>query len=94
MISIQDIEVNIERSHSKLTGNVSIRKISRGFNLYRNEDNFPISRLKPTGTSDNVEVLYWSHRDVWSKIGDFGGIELPLLDAINYIDDDPMGIFW
>ena len=52
------------------------------------------ARLRPTGKGDDVEVLWWSHRDKWESIGDFGGIILSLDEALDYVAEDPMGCFW
>ena len=58
------------------------------------EDNGrPIARLRPTGKSDLVEVMWWSHRDKWEQIGDFGPIVMSLDKALKYVVKDPMGIF-
>jgi hypothetical protein len=50
--------------------------------------------LRPTGKDDDVEVLWWSHRDKWESIGDFGGIILSLDEALEYVAKDPLGCFW
>ena len=42
--------------------------------------------------ADTVNVLYWSHLGKWSQIGDFGGITLPLDEALAYVAEN--GIFW
>ena len=45
--------------------------------------------------NDGWEVLWWSHRDKWESIGDFGGVVCDDVDeALTYVLGDPMGIFW
>jgi len=39
-------------------------------------------------------VKWWSHRDRWDDIGDFGPLVLPLDQALTYLAEDPMGCFW
>lgn len=75
-------------------GGVRIEKRSRGYSLFREDNGRPIARLRPTGKDDLVEVMWWSHRDRWDQIGDFGPMVISLNDALNYVARDPMGIFW
>ena len=56
-------------------------------------DGIGIDRDSPDGY-DLYNVLWWSHREKWEPIGDFGGVCLPLDDALEYIAEDPMGCFW
>ena len=75
-------------------GGVLIEKRSTGYSLFREKNGRPIARLRPTGKSDLVEVMWWSHRDKWEQIGDFGPMVMPLDEALKYVAKDPMGIFW
>jgi len=75
-------------------GGVQIRRQSNGVSLYREDNDRPIARLRPSGEGDLVEVLWWSHRDKWEQIGDFGPMVMSLDDALKYICRDPMGVFW
>ena len=75
-------------------GSVIIRRARGGYSLYREKYGKPVARLRPTGHADKVEILWWSHRDKWESIGDFGGIILPLDEALEYIVEDPLGCFW
>jgi hypothetical protein len=50
--------------------------------------------LRSTGKGDPVEVLWWSHRDRWDKIGDFGPMVMPLDQALEHVARDPVGCFW
>ncbi len=74
-------------------GGVIIRRANKGYSLFIEEDGTPLARLRPTGNGDNVEVLWWSHREKWESIGDFGGEVLPLDDALNFVAEDPYGVF-
>jgi len=38
--------------------------------------------------------MWWSHRDRWDQIGDFGPMVMPLDEALDYVAKDPMGCFW
>ena len=65
----------------------------RGISMF-GPDGQPVARLRSLGR-DGWEVLWWSHRDKWESIGDFGGIIYHDVDeALAYVLDDPMGIFW
>ena len=75
-------------------GGVQIQRQSNGYSLYREDNGRPIARLRPTGTGDSVEVLWWSHRDKWEQFGDFGPMVMSLDEALDYISKDPMGVFW
>ena len=75
-------------------GRVLIQKQSKGYSLFREDNSRPVARLRPTGKGDLVEVMWWSHRDKWDQIGDFGPMVMSLDEALDYIARDPMGIFW
>jgi hypothetical protein len=87
------ILARIEAFNAAEGGGVLIRKASGGYSLFR-EDQKPVARLRPTGRGDQVEVMWWSHRDRWDQIGDFGPMVMPLEQALQYIARDPMGCFW
>jgi hypothetical protein len=89
-----DILAKIEAFNEAKGGRVIIQKAAKGYSLFREDSGRPIARLRPTGKDDLVEVMWWSHRDKWEQIGEFGGIVLPLEQALKYIAKDPMGIFW
>ena len=75
-------------------GGVRIETRSKGYSLFREDNGRPIARLRPSGKSELVEILWWSHRDKWEPIGDFGPMTMPLEEALTYISKDPMGVFW
>jgi hypothetical protein len=84
----------IEAYNEAHGGGVMVRKVANGYTLIRESTREPLARLRPIGSDDRWDVLWWSHRDRWESIGDFGGIQLPLEEALDYIADDPMGCFW
>ena len=84
----------IEAYNVQQGGGVIIRRANKGYSLFVEEDDTPIARLRPTGYDDEVEVLWWSHRDKWEQIGDFGGVILPLDEALDFIVEDPYGCLW
>lgn len=75
-------------------GGVVIRKVGGGHSLFRETSGRPVARFRPIGTEDAVEVKWWSHRERWDDIGDFGPMVLPLDQALAYLAEDPMGCFW
>lgn len=75
-------------------GGVIVQKAAKGYSLFREDNGKPIGRLRPTGSNDEVEIFWWSHRDKWDQIGDFAGMFMALDEALDYIAKDPMGCFW
>jgi hypothetical protein len=75
-------------------GGVVIRKAAGGYSLFREATGKPVARFPPTGKGDSVEVMWWSHRDRWDEIGDFGPMVMSLDQALKYVAEDPMGCFW
>lgn len=84
----------IEAFNEANGGGVIIRRDKGGYFLFLEGDGSRVARLRPTGNADEVEILWWSHRDRWEAIGDFGRVILPLDEALEYIADDPLGCFW
>ena len=89
-----EILQRIEVFNEARGGGVVIRKAARGYSLFREDNGKPIARLRTAGKGDLVEVMWWSHRDRWEQIGDFGPIVMPLDEALEYVAKDPMGCFW
>jgi hypothetical protein len=84
----------IEAFNAANGGGVMVRKVANGYSLFREDSGAPVARLRPEKSGDLMEVLWWSHRDRWEPIGDFGGVRMPLAEALEYIANDPMGCFW
>lgn len=84
----------IEAYNEAQGGGVIVRHIGKGYSLFVESDGSPIARLRPTGNGDEVTVLWWSHRDKWEQIGDFGGVILPLDEALDFVAKDPYGCLW
>ena len=93
-VTLDFTQGRIEAFNAAHGGGVLVRKVARGYSLFHEETGEPLARLRPTGTDDQVEVLYWGYRERWEPIGDFGGIRMPLDEALAYIAEDPMGCFW
>ena len=75
-------------------GGVRIEKRSHGYSLFREDNGRPIARLRPCGKDDLVEIMWWSHRGKWQRVGDMGPLTMPLEAALEYIAKDPIGVFW
>jgi hypothetical protein len=89
-----DILARIEAFNEAKGGGVVIQKAAKGYSLFHEATGRPIARLRPTRKRDQVEVLWWSHRDKWEQIGDFGPMVMSLDEALEYIANDPVGCFW
>jgi hypothetical protein len=74
-------------------GRLHVERRNRGYTLYHADSGAPVARLRPTGTDDRVEVLYWSlWKERWTSTGPFGRTVLPLKDALKFIASED--IFW
>lgn len=66
-------------------------RASRGYTIYY--EGRAASRIRQRDKW--WEVLWWSHRDRWESMGDFGGMAFDTIEeAATYVLGDPMGIFW
>jgi hypothetical protein len=73
---------------------VKVQRINKGYSIIHESGN-PIAQFRPEpGSSDLIEVLWWSSHDKWDHIGDFGGLTMTLEEALEYVLSDPMDIFW
>jgi hypothetical protein len=73
---------------------VKVNRVNKGYTIIH-ETGQRIARLLPAGdNSDEVEVLWWSHRNKWEHIGDFDGLFMKFEEALEYVLSDPMDIFW
>jgi hypothetical protein len=89
------VQSRIEAFNEEQGGGVAVRKDAHGYTLLRQDSHTPIARLRPRESGDRFEVLYWStFRERWQPIGPFGGMVLSLLDALEFIANDPMDCFW
>ena len=91
MKKLDPILERIETFNSSKGGGVIIERTRGGYSLFSERSGMPIARLRPTGKGDKVEVLWWS-RDRWQSVGDFGGVILPLDEALEYVASN--SIFW
>jgi hypothetical protein len=66
-------------------------KAARGYSLFSARTGTPIARLRPTGGTDQVQVLWWNG-ERWRASGPFGIATLPLDQALDYIAAEPA--FW
>lgn len=83
--------VQIEAVFTKHKCPAVLAKVNRGYTIYH--EGQAVSRIRQRGKA--WEVLWWSHRDKWETIGDFGGVICDTVEeAAEYVLEDPMGIFW
>ncbi len=69
-------------------GRVLVERVNKGYSLFSAASGAPIARLRPTGTGDEVEVLWW-RRERWAPFGGFGRLVLPLDQALDFIASEP-----
>lgn len=66
---------------------VEVTRYRGGLSIYLQPKRLPLARLVPVGARGDVVIVWWSHRDVWAAIGNFGGVVLPQHKALQYILD-------
>jgi len=81
----------LEAFNRSIGGGVIIERTRGGYSLFSERNGAPIARLRAIGKGDSVEVL-WLSRERWQSVGDFGGVILPLEEALEYIPKE--SIFW
>ncbi len=87
------VEQRLRQAGCKVGSDVVLRSDRRGISMF-DPDGQPVARLRDLG-KNGWEVLWWSHRDKWESIGDFGRVVFDDVDeALTYVLEDPMGIFW
>ncbi|MFL5289743.1 MAG: hypothetical protein ACJ8AW_54495 [Rhodopila sp.] len=74
---------------SPAAGAVRVRFRANGYSLFARRSGEPLARLRLTGHSDEVELLYPSHRGGWGALGDFGPSTMPLDEALRCLSDNP-----
>ena len=89
-----EILARIEAFNAAKGGGVLVKMAAKGYSLFREDTGKPVARLRPTGKGAQVEVMWWSHRDRWEQIGDFGPMLMSLDEALDYVARDPIGCFW
>jgi hypothetical protein len=66
---------------------------NRGYALYSVQSGALVARLRPTGSDDSFEVLYWSlWKNRWASTGPFGRTILSIDDALRFLAYED--IFW
>ena len=78
-------------AHPWPRGGVEVVRANRGYTLYSRRTGGQIARLRPTGKSDDVQVLWW-RRGAWGAPGPFGPVIMSLDDALDFIVTE--GLFW
>ena len=78
-------------AHSWPRGGVEVVRANRGYTLYSRRTGGQVARLRPTGKSDDVQVLWW-RRDGWATPGDFGPVIMPLNEALDFVATE--SFFW
>lgn len=89
------VQSRIEAFNDEHGGGVGVRKDHRGYTLYVIDNGKPLARLRPRESGDRFEVLCWNpYGERWQSVGPFGGMVLSLLDALEFIANDPVECFW
>lgn len=85
MAKHDDMTACVERFNESRGGGVAVERRGGGYTLLLKATGAPIARLKPTGQSDQMRILYWSHRDRWDDAAPLGGVFLPFDEALEFI---------
>src|SRR3954470_13734344 len=70
-------------------GRVLVRFRANGYSLFARRSGEPLARLRLTGNSNEVVLLYPSHRGGWGALGDFGASAMSLDKALQCLSDNP-----
>jgi hypothetical protein len=74
-------------------GNLFAERRNRGYTLHRAQSGALVAHLRPTGSEDKFEVLYWSlWKDRWVSTCPFGRTVLSIDDTLRFIACED--IFW
>ena len=85
------IRERIEAFNRARGGGVRVQAAGRGYTLVSERTSTPLARLRPTGESDKVQVLWWNGQR-WGPSGPFGTATMTLDRALDYIASEPT--FW
>ena len=78
-------------AHPWRRGGVEVVRANKGYTLYSRRTGGQVARLRPTGKSDDVQVLWWRHEG-WATPGDFGPVFTPLNEALDFVATE--SFFW
>ncbi len=74
-------------------GTLFAERRNRGYTFYGARSGALVARLRPTGSDDRFELLYWSlWKNRWASTGPFGRIVLSIDDTPRFITCED--IFW
>ena len=79
------------KAHPWPRGGVEVVRANKGYTLYSRRTSGQVARLRPTGKSDDVQILWWCH-EAWATPGDFGPVIMPLNEALDFVATE--GFFW
>jgi hypothetical protein len=91
-LSVGEIRNRIETFFEDQERDVVCRKKKHVYSIYWADDREPLVRFRLTGRQDQVEVFWWNG-DHWAAVTDFGRV-LPLDEALQYVAQDPHGLFF
>ena len=84
---IEQIEAFQCRRSSRLA-----ERRNRGSTLYNARSGAPVTRLRPIGTEDRFQVLYWSlWKEPWVPAGPLGPAKLSIERALQFIAAGDIG---
>jgi hypothetical protein len=87
-------QIRIEAFNRENGGGVSVRKLAHGYTLFRDDNGAAVARLRSRDDGRKYEVLRRGDAAArWQSLGP-PALVLPLDDALEYIAEDPLGVFW
>ena len=83
-------------SHPMVVGEgLDVRKDRLGYSLFLTEENEAIARLRSLEKRKQFELLYWCYsKGAWRPLEARKRTIMPLDEALDFIDDDPLACFW
>ena len=78
-------------AHPWPRGGVEVVRANKGYTLYSRRTGGQVARLRPTGKSADVQVLWWRH-EASPTPGDFWPVIMPLNEALDFVATE--SFFW
>lgn len=89
------VQYRIESHPMVLGEGLEVRKDRLGYSLYLTEEDEPVARLRPLDKRQRFELLYWCYaKNAWRRVDSRRATIMPLDEALDFIDDDPLACFW
>ncbi len=89
------VKARIETHPMALGDEIEVRVDRLGYSIFTSADGSPVARLRPVDQRKRFEILYWCYeKGGWRPVHGRKPTIMGLVDALEFIDDDPLCCFW